>query len=739
MNRIIAVLLLTNLSDLMLCAAEQAPLKGYGVTAIEKITQDQAPAADWRAGRVAIECARNESESFQVVARASRAMTNLSVALEDLRGGGGAVLPARLISLRKVEWVDVNAPFDPTESSTKPNFLPDPLPPVDATKDRFAAEPGRSLVFWLTVAVPEDARAGIYRGRVRLLLGSETVAAIAVELRVRGFALPNPPILQSMVGLAESNIYKAHGCKTREDRERIIRAYFDEYIRARLSPFLYAPGTMAFSPLPDGAIKWEFVKGPDGKPTGEAKLDFTGFDREGDRYFNQKRAFSAFNFAPYLWARRDKRDKGQGMYLRFADGKGAVVERRNTDGSTNPVFDRLVVAAFRQIAAHLAEKGWLDRAIYYVTDEPPESDMETLKEICRLIRRADPRIRTALTYDPANRPKLAELVEDGKSLISVWIPYCTLYREDVAAAERKKGADYWLYDVKDFCLISHSGLINRAMFWDVWRRNAGGYLYYLSTYWGRTTTPWERPNFLLPGVSYKYRHGDGYFFYPPLRRGEPDRPLLDRIVPSIRWELMREGAEDYDCLRMLERLVEAAGRKNLSAAAKGRLVLAQAREFANSAAGAGSNYTIQMLQMEKTEGWSWSSTESWLINRGDKPSKLKLTFKTGLKDGRYDLSLKVYDDTSHRGLAYSRFLVNDKPCASPGTDVKGPVVVEAGCVAVQGGVCSFELSSLSEKCGVIVYGVGLRAASRAKIQSIYAMRHDVADAIELLQATLAAK
>ncbi|MFA5193785.1 MAG: glycoside hydrolase domain-containing protein [Verrucomicrobiia bacterium] len=733
MNRIIAVLLLTSLCGPMLCTAAPPPLKAYGVAAIEKITQTHEPTAEWRAGRVAIECARNESESFQVVARASRPVENLLVSLEDLRAAGGAVLPAACISVRKVEWVDVNAPFDPAEASKHPNFLPDPLPPVDAAKDRFRVGQGENLVFWLTVTVPEAARAGIYRGRVRLLDGSGTLATVAVELRVRGFALPNRPILQSMVGLASANIYKAHGCKTREDKERIIRAYFDEYIRARMSPFLYAPSTMAFSPLPDAAIKWEFVKGPDGKPTGEAKLDFTGFDREGERYFNQRQAFSAFNFAPYLWTRRVKDGKKEGIYLRFADAKGTSVERRGADGTVNPVFDRLVVSVFRQIAAHLAEKGWLDRAIYYVTDEPPESDMEVLKDICRLIRQADPRIRTALTYDPANRPKLAELVEDGKSLISVWVPYCTLYREDVAVAERKKGADYWLYDVKDFCLISHSGMINRAMFWDVWRRNANGYLYYLATYWGQATTPWERPNFLLPGVTYKYRHGDGYFFYPPLRRGEPEQPVFDRIVPTVRWELMREGAEDYDCLRMLERLVDAADKNHSSAAAKGRRALARAHEFADTIAGAGSNYTIQMLQLEKSEGWSWSATESWLASRGSKPSKLKVTIKTGLKDGLYELSLRVYDDLSHHGRSYSRFLVNDAPYASPGTDVKGPVAVPAGRVAVRDGICSFELSSLAGDNGVIVYGAGLREASKAKPRGIYEVRHDVLDAIELLQ------
>ncbi|HJN14374.1 MAG TPA: DUF4091 domain-containing protein, partial [Armatimonadota bacterium] len=42
------------------------------------------------------------------------------------------------------------------------------------------------------------------------------------------------------------------------------------------------------------------------------------------------------------------------------------------------------------------------------------------------------------------------------------------------------------------------------------------------------------------------RNGDGYFIYPG-----PDGPLT-----SLRFEIMRDGVEDYDCLRMLEELRE---------------------------------------------------------------------------------------------------------------------------------------------------------------------------------------
>jgi len=125
-----------------------------------------------------------------------------------------------------------------------------------------------------------------------------------VKLIVHGFTLPRRPTLQSMIGFSAGNIYKAHGAGTPEEKEQAVRLYFDEYIRARLSPFLYAPQTIAFNPLPGGSIQWEFAKDAEGKLTGEASVDFTVFDREGETYFNQREAFSAFNFAPYLWARR---------------------------------------------------------------------------------------------------------------------------------------------------------------------------------------------------------------------------------------------------------------------------------------------------------------------------------------------------------------------------------------------------------------------------------------------------
>ena len=530
------VLLLLSLAPAI--AAEPAGLRVYGVPALHKVLPEEAPGPGCTEGRAAIECARDEGESFQVVVRAGRPVEDVSLVVEDLRGPKGASLRPEV---RKVEWVDVAVPCDPKDPAGPPDLRPDPLPPVDPARDRFALQPGRNLAFWFTIRASADARAGTYAGRVRFLAAGKPLAEVRVEARVRAFTLPRRPTLQSMVGLADSNLYRVHGAKTPEEKEQVIRLYFEEYIRARLSPFLYAPATLAFGPLPNSQIRWEFEVGADGAPTGGLKIDFAGFDREGARYLDGRNAFSAFNFAPYLiMSAKDKPPT-----VAFTDSKGVRVLRLKPDGTVDPVFERLVVAFFRQVAAHLAEKGWLDRAVYYVWDEPSDQHIEPMKIVASLVRQADPRIRTAITYDPAQVPRLRELEENGRSLISLWIPYVTGYRDAVAAEQRGKGADYWLYDVSSYCLISHSGEQNRAVFWDVWRRDAHGYLYYLTTWWGQESV-WNRPSFLLPQFTYRYQHGDGYFFYPPERSATTEKPILDRLVPTVRWELMREGVEDYE-------------------------------------------------------------------------------------------------------------------------------------------------------------------------------------------------
>ncbi|MCX5759414.1 MAG: DUF4091 domain-containing protein, partial [Candidatus Hydrogenedentes bacterium] len=53
----------------------------------------------------------------------------------------------------------------------------------------------------------------------------------------------------------------------------------------------------------------------------------------------------------------------------------------------------------------------------------------------------------------------------------------------------------------------------------------------------------------------------GRFIYPPeaAANGCPNAPVLEGPVDSIRWEMLRDGIEDYEYLVILRHLLEQCG------------------------------------------------------------------------------------------------------------------------------------------------------------------------------------
>ena len=73
-----------------------------------------------------------------------------------------------------------------------------------------------------------------------------------------------------------------------------------------------------------------------------------------------------------------------------------------------------------------------------------------------------------------------------------------------------------------------------------------GLLHYSTTDW--SVNPWNDPN--VTGQD----NGDGFFFYPPRKDGTNLGSCGEngnRLVPSIRWENLRDGMEDYEYLWLL--------------------------------------------------------------------------------------------------------------------------------------------------------------------------------------------
>ena len=61
------------------------------------------------------------------------------------------------------------------------------------------------------------------------------------------------------------------------------------------------------------------------------------------------------------------------------------------------------------------------------------------------------------------------------------------------------------------------------------------------------------------GIKAFWGNGDGRFIYPPLAAATPSKSggktVIAPPVPSIRWEMLREGIEDYEYLWLLRDLL----------------------------------------------------------------------------------------------------------------------------------------------------------------------------------------
>jgi hypothetical protein len=83
-------------------------------------------------------------------------------------------------------------------------------------------------------------------------------------------------------------------------------------------------------------------------------------------------------------------------------------------------------------------------------------------------------------------------------------------------------------------------------------------------------------------------NGDGRFLYPPNRQPGKDRTkYLTGPVNSIRWEILREGIEDYEYFKLLEKAAREAPGKAAKAVREARGLL----DFPVSLFKSGQEYT----------------------------------------------------------------------------------------------------------------------------------------------------
>jgi hypothetical protein len=484
-----------------------------------------------------LEGARNDFEAVQIIVRPTKLLEGLVVSSGPLTGPNGAKIPADNVSILQVYYHFVHHPTDQTGLR---EWWPDALPPADKPID---LAPGQNQPLWILVHVPPDAAPGDYAGHVSLTAKGFS-AQVPLRLHVWDFVLPKRNHLETNYGLSIHNIFRYHGLKTDADKRKVLDLYLQSFAEHRISPY---------NPTPLDPIRVNFLS--DQKPP-RVEVDFTAFDRA------MAHAIEKYGFTGY---RLPIQGMGGGSFHRRYPPK--------IDSFTEeaPEYQAMFSSYVNQLERHLRDKGWLEMAYVYWFDEPAKRDYDFVADGMRRLKRYAPGLRRMLTEEPRDNV-LAGLVD-------IWCPVSHNYDHDEAGKRRVHGERLWWYvctgPKAPYCtlFIDHPATELRIWHWQTWQRSIVGTLVWQSNYWTSNTAfpeqaqnPYEDPmgyvsGYSTPrGVRRHWGNGDGRFIYPPRAAAVPGKSGSEAViappVSSIRWEMIREGVEDYEYLYLLRELID---------------------------------------------------------------------------------------------------------------------------------------------------------------------------------------
>ena len=491
-----------------------------------KVMRDtKLPSNKIRAVRVS--AARNEYEAFQLVLRPSKALANIRVTPHALIGPKKAKIGADNVSVRSVEYLNVTQPTSP---DVQPGMYPDPLPEFGPV----IAAAGRNTPIWVTVYVPPKTVRGDYSGTIDITASGLKVS-VPVKLHVWNFELPRVSALRTAYGCGMDGPCSYQSATTLDQKRRLLDHYNLDFFRHRIAPY---------EPYAFYGIKPKLENG-------RIQLDYSDFDVAVQKYFP---LFNGYNLPG------------------FAMGDTAGMAPDLIRGGDN--YDQLKIEYMRMVTEHLAAKGQIDKGYNYIMDEPVPEQYPKVKAAAELCRMADQRIKVLLTE---------QVEKDLIDSVDIWVPVLPNYDEASSKARQEAGEEVWWY----VCcgphhpypnnFIDYPALDHRILSWITWRYGVNGILYWSATYW--RDNPWQTAMSLTPDGKGKWGNGDGRLIYPPVRK--PSDKFIDKgPVPSIRWEMIRDGVEDYDYFAILK--AKLAKSKPGPAADKARAALALVNSLAKS-------------------------------------------------------------------------------------------------------------------------------------------------------------
>jgi hypothetical protein len=349
------------------------------------------PAAQERGAVLTLQAAQGERASIQLGLYPLAGVKDLTVAAGDLKGPGGANIPAAAIDIKKVRHYFKRF-GNGSCMALRPLVLQD-FKTLELT-------PGFTRPLWIAVKVPEKAAAGQYTGSVKIKF-ADKVLDMPLSVTV------NPFTLDTADEIAYSGMGSGNGFWR--------QAYADsvEMWWEHADKIMALQAEHGFNSLTGGpGMKLRGVK------DGKADIDFADADRWMDL------------------ARKHGLTKLGDSYLGF-DVLGIPQDTSKVTFGLS--FADLLKAAYSAVDEHAKEKNWPPRA-YYRMDEPNGAAVEASRQLVEQYIKNAPNTKFSGYYAPAGPGNPRDCFY---SMLQLSI--LSSVKEPVLKAIHDAGNQAWLY------------------------------------------------------------------------------------------------------------------------------------------------------------------------------------------------------------------------------------------------------------------------------------------------------
>lgn len=484
-----------------------------------------------------IRVARGEVASVQIVVQGLTEVENMQATVTDISSGSSKLTGE---TAGWVGYVHVGRSYSPPSNDiirSSSGYFPDPILPDSA----FSIKPGEVQPLWISVPTDAATTPGMYKGTVKITgeVGKKK------ETWFKDFYIRVYPVTLGKSPLHITN-WSAHFSTVTLsylNNNQPVEAYSPLYweLIEMHADIMASHRQNVYRVFPVWQTQYTYNDG-------QYTFDFSRFEKEVE-IFNATGTLERIEGGQLAW-RSGAWDDPFFVEVPLPDNE----ETRKLRASPNPhtvekgirfvllpVEDERAknfITQFMPALKNILEKkGWLDKYMQHIADEPVVKNADSYVTISNYVHEALPGVR------------VLDAVMTSKELagaIDTWVPILNVYHNDYAFYQdlKKEGKEIWFYT----CVAPKGNYANRFieqplsqtryLHWINYKYDATGYLHWGLNFWvkDQLNADASRDRGRLPA-------GDNCIIYPGYRK----------LYTSIRFEAMRDGIDDYQLLKMVEK------------------------------------------------------------------------------------------------------------------------------------------------------------------------------------------